>query len=411
MQSWRASIKFSGKGQAGNLLDPKNWVGGVVPGATDSAFITTNVGGPVNGIFSVNNLMLLGTENITFTGTLSTAGVGACQGLMICDGANATFAPGSVLNDGHVVIVGNDAVGTMLVQGSGATHAVINTVNANIGKHDAGVGTVTIDDGVWNNSTSAVIGDEGSGQLNVIDNGKVTFGGGVDMARDTGSSGVMTIAGGGSVTVDGALCVGASAPKSFGTGHVSVGAGSSLTVDKVLEVGTGSKLIIAGGTVTGGAVTDCIETRAGGVISGFGTLATRAGGPVQDDGTILASGGSLEVDGNISGTGSVKIAANSDANLTGAKLSLAGIAFIGADATLSLAHGSKVTASISGFSVGDVISMANVDAASFNATTGSLTLSDKGAKVESLNLVGSYAGDTFAVSQSVAGALITLQHS
>jgi hypothetical protein len=41
------TIKFSGKGQAGNLLDPKNWIGGVVPGVNDTALITENVGGPV----------------------------------------------------------------------------------------------------------------------------------------------------------------------------------------------------------------------------------------------------------------------------------------------------------------------------------------------------------------------------
>ena len=89
------TIEFSGKGQPGDLLDPKNWYGGVVPGIDNSALITINVGGPVGGTFSVNNLMLLGSESIVFTGTVDTAGVGACQGVMICEGATATFAPGA----------------------------------------------------------------------------------------------------------------------------------------------------------------------------------------------------------------------------------------------------------------------------------------------------------------------------
>jgi fibronectin-binding autotransporter adhesin len=403
------SIKFSGKGRPGNLLDPANWVGGVVPGPDSSALITTNVGGPVGGTFSVNNLMLLGAESIAFTGTLNTAGVGDCQGLMICEGATATFAPGAILNDGGVMIVGNDAVGAMVAQGSGTVRSVINTVNANIGKQDGGVGTVTISNATWTNSGHAVIGDDGTGTLNVVNHGIVTFGAGVDMADDTGSNGTMNIAGGGSVTVGTGLCVGGDAPDPFGTASVSVGAGSGLTVDKTLEVGTGSTVGIAGGTVTGGAVADGIKIDAGGVISGFGVLATRAGGPIVDDGTIIASGGTLAVTGNVSGTGALRIAANSAASITG-NLGLSGIAFIGRDATLALAAGDKVTSTISGFAIGDVIAMANVDAVSFNAATGVLMLVDHGAKVGSLNFAGSFTGDTFAVSQSAAGALISLQH-
>ena len=58
------TIAFNGKGQPGNLLDPKNWTGGAVPGIGDTALVTTNIGGPFNGTFSVNNMMLLGAEKI-----------------------------------------------------------------------------------------------------------------------------------------------------------------------------------------------------------------------------------------------------------------------------------------------------------------------------------------------------------
>ena len=86
------------------------------------------------------------------------------------------------------------------------------------------------------------------------------------------------------------------------------------------------------------------------------------------------------------------------------------IAFIGPDATLSLAHGAIVTAPIAGFSIGDVIAMAHVTAVSFAASTGMLTLSENNVTVASLHLVGSFAGDTFAVHQSATDAMITLQH-
>jgi len=75
-----------------------------------------------------------------------------------------------------------------------------------------------------------------------------------------------------------------------------------------------------------------------------------------------------------------------------------------------LAHGATVTAPISGFAIGDTIAMANVDAVSFTAATGMLALSDKSVSVDTLHLVGSFSGDTFAVTQTGTEAMITLHH-
>jgi T5SS/PEP-CTERM-associated repeat protein len=400
------TITFSGKGQAGDLSDPSNWTGDVAPGVNDTALITMDVGGPVDGTFSVNNMMLLGTETITFSGTLNTAGVGNCKGLMVCDGAVADFTSGATLNDGNVLIVGNDAVGTLLAEGLGTTHSIINTVDANLGKKDDGVGTVAIDDGVWNNSGHATIGDAGAGTLNVLEDGSVMFGASVEMAADAGSTGTMTIASGGSVDVAGSLDVGNAAAAA-----VSVGSDSRLRVDHTLSVGTTGLVTLAGGTVKAGVTGGDIHVLAGGVISGYGVLAVPDGKAIQDDGIIRASGGTLEVDGSVGGTGAIQIAADSTAKMLGGSLGLAGISFIGPDATLELTHGSHVAAAISGFAIGDIIAMANVDAASFNASTGMLTLSEHSVKVESLHLLGSFTDDTFTVQQTLGDAMITLHHS
>ncbi len=402
------TITFSGLGQAGNLLDPHNWKHNVVPGVNDTAVITMNIGAPMTGVFSVNNMMLLGSETITFGGTLNTAGIGACKGLMVCDGATAIFAPGAVLNDGNVMIVGNEAAGTVLVTGAGATHGVINTGHANIGKHAAGTGVVTIDNGIWKDAGNAVIGDAGSGTLNVIDNGLVTVSGHLVMGRDTGASGKMTIASGGSVSVTGGVHLLGGA--THGTAMVSVGAGSSLTAGDSLTIGTGDTLTLTGGAVTAGVTKGCIDVHAGAVISGFGTVALKDGMAIDDDGLISATGGTLKLDANIHGTGAIEIGANSEAMLTGAKLGLSRISFMGAAGTLSLAHGAAVSATISGFAVGDIIEMAGVDAVSFNPANNVLTLSDHGIQVDRLHLAGSFAGDTFAVHQSAIGAMISLQH-
>ena len=401
---------FSGKGRAGDLLDPKNWNDGVVPGVNDTEVIKMDPGGPVGGTVSVGSMMLLGPETITFTGTLNTVGFGGCSGLMVCVGAGAVFAPGATLNDGNTLIVGKGATGVLLAEGSGTTHSTINTLTAQLGQMANGVGTVTIDDAVWNNSLAAFIGENGTGTLNVTNNGSVTFGKSVVMGQYAGSSGHMTIASGGSVVVDGLLRVGGVMAAPAGTGTVSVGSGSHLTVDQSLSVGSGSTVAIAGGTITAGVVSDSITTMAGGVISGFGTLTVTDGQPINDGGIIRATGGNLQINGNVAGKGSIQIDANSIATINSTSLKLAGIAFIGPNATLSLAHASTVTAPISGFAIGDVIRMANVDAASFMASTGMLTLKDHGATVESLHLLGSFAGDTFAVTQSATDAMITLQH-
>jgi T5SS/PEP-CTERM-associated repeat protein len=321
----------------------------------------------------------------------------------VCDGAKAIFAPGARLTDGHVMIVGNDDVGTLLAEGNGTTHSELKTVDANIGKLDDAIGTVTVDDAVWNNSSHADIGDAGAGTLNVIYNGSATFGGSVDMAVHAGSSGTMTIASGGSVDVDGSLTIGRAADAT-----VTVGAGSDLTVDHRLLVGAHGTVDIAGGTVSGGVDAGHILVRAGGLISGNGVLDAPDGVAIKDDGIIRATGGTLEVEGNIAGTGALRIAADSTADITGSSLKLAGIAFIGPAATLELAHGSNVTAAISGFALGDIIAMANVNAVSFNAPTGMLTLSEQGVKVETLHLLGSFAGDTFGVQQTTADAIISL---
>jgi hypothetical protein len=417
------TMTFSGKGRPGDLYDPNNWVGGVAPGINDGAVIEMNVGGPVGGTLTSNNMMLLGNETITFTGTLNLAGIpapygtllvgesGGCQGLMVCDGANAVFAPGATVNDGNILVVGNDAVGTLVAEGSGTAHSIINSVTLDVSRMDDGVGIVTIDDGVLNISAIGAIGDEGAGTLNVIDNGSANFSGGLGVAGHAGSTGQVTIASGGSVNVERTLWVGENEYGPAGTATVSVGSGSSLVVDQAIYIGSGSQIDLAGGTVAGGAVGVTIGNLAGGLISGYGTLAVPDGEAIVNNGIIRAAGGNLQMLEGVIGTGSLQIAADSTATINGITVKLAGISFIGPNATLSLAHGAIVTSPISGFAVGDIIAMANVTAATFTASTGMLALSDNGVKVDSLHLLGSFTGDTFAVQQTLSDSLISLHHN
>ena len=405
------TITFDGKGQPGNLLDPKNWTGGVVPGIGDTALITTNVGGPVNGAFSVNNMMLLGTEKIVFQGTLNTAGVGACKGLMVCDGATAVFAPGAVLNDGNAMIVGNEAAGNVLAQGTGTVHSVLNTVTGNIGKQAAGVGTVSIADAIWNNSGRIVVGADGNGTLAVTQGGVVNVGGDLDVAACKGSVGKVGL-GAGSIVVGGSLHIGGAAAMG-GNGTFGVGAGGAVTVAGNIGIGATGQLNLAGGSVTDTVgATGHIGVWAGGSVVGFGSIAVTNGGDIDDEGVIRAQGGTLTIGGTICGTGSIAIGANSTAVIISSSLKLAGgITFAGANASLTLAHGLTFNAPISGFAIGDILSMASVDAVSFNAKTGVLSLSEHNALVENLHFAGSFTGEMFTIHQQNGIGTIGLQHS
>ena len=407
------TIRFNGKGQPGNLLDPHNWAGGVVPGIGDTALIATNVGGPVNGAFSVNNMMLLGTEKIVFQGILNTVGVGACKGLMVCDGATAVFAPGAVLNDGNVMIVGNEAAGTVLAQGNGAVHSILNTVDGNIGKAAAGVGTVTIDDAIWNNSGHVIVGNDGNGTLNVTHGGVVNIGTNLDVGACKGGLGQVAVANG-SIAVSGSLHIGGAAATA-GSGTFSVGAGGVVTVAGDLGVGATGTLNLAGGSVTDGSIAggtaSHMAVQAGGIIAGFGSISATNGAQIWDQGIIQATGGTLTVNGNIAGNGSLGIGANSTAVINASTLKLAGISFLGPNADLTLAHGSAINAPISGFAIGDILSMASVDAVSFNASTGVLTLSEHSAFVENLHFVGNFSGEMFTIHQQNGMGAISLQHS
>jgi T5SS/PEP-CTERM-associated repeat protein len=309
------------------------------------------------------------------------------------------------------LIVGNGATGTLLVEGIGTTQSVLNTAIAQLGLTANGVGNVTVNDAVWSNSANASIGEYGVGTLNVGDDGVVNFVGGVSLGQFAGSTGQVNIASGGAVHEAQTLWVGYDEYSPAGTATVAVASGGSLTVNYAIYIGSGSQIDLTGGTVAGGAVGVTIGNLPGGLISGYGTLAVPDGEAVVNDGTIRASGGNLQINESVIGTGAIQIAANSMATITGSSLKAAGIAFTGPDATLSLAHGANVAAPISGFAIGDIIAMANVTDATFTASTGMLVLTDNGVNVDSLHFLGSFAGDTFGVQQTVSDALITLQHS
>jgi T5SS/PEP-CTERM-associated repeat protein len=243
---------YSAKGPSGDLSNPLNWAGDVVPNSTGTGVIEATPNATFDGTLDVNNLMLLGSFTLTFAGTLDTVGVGNCQGLMVCEDATAIFAPTATLNDQHSFIVGNDGNGTFLSEGSGTTQSVINSANTQIGRTNIADGNVTIDDSVWTNSGFVVIGEFGAGTVSVVEDGSAAFERNVFLGAHAGATGTLAIASGGEVEVTGSLTIGGPSSSAYGHGEITIGSGSSLTTGQELVIGNGSTLAMTGGVATAG---------------------------------------------------------------------------------------------------------------------------------------------------------------
>ncbi|MDE2576894.1 MAG: Hint domain-containing protein [Rhodospirillales bacterium] len=163
---------------------------------------------------------------------------------------------------------------------------------------------------------------------------------------------------------------------------------SDISVDatSALEIGT-----------TGGAGLGLLTVDAGQTVGGTKNL-FRIAAAVRNDGTIAATsiyGGIIY--GAVSGSGTLAIGAGSTLTVTGAIAASQTIAFGGAGAALVL--DAPTSATITGFSAGDVIEYAGtITEASYGATgpgSGTLALGNGGITAATLNLAGTYTGDSF----------------
>ncbi len=411
------TINFTGHGQAGNWADPANWTGNVLPNTTSSTALFFNVGGTLNGNFSVFNMMALGNETITVNGTLNTTSTNLCQSLMVCDNAVANFTSTAVLNDAGGLIVGADAAGTLTAIGNGAAHATLNSRDGKIGQHQNSQGTMTLNDAVWNVSDRMFVGLSGIGNLTESAGTHVSVAACFGIGANLGGTGHVTLSGGSTLSVGTFAIIGgngldtdtpAPAGTGIGTGTLTVGAGSAFSAAMSLKVSAGSSVSMAGGSLTvGNAYPGLMLT---GALSGYGTVSVGPAGQnsagITDGGVVTASGGALVLNSSISGTGQVQIASGSTLAINGSSIGVPSIAFTGSNGTLALAHGIADHATITGFAAGDSILMAGVDAMSFNASTDVLSLSSGGHVVDQLQLAGSYASNAFTLTETGPGAVI-----
>ncbi len=414
----KGTVSFNGHGQAGNWSDAANWTGGIVPSAASgNALFTSDA--TLNNSFSVYSMMMLGTEAIDVTGTLNTLSTNRCASFMICNGAHVTFSPTATMNDAGGLIVGVHEQGWFTAQGSGTAHASINSLSAKIGQFTGSSGTMTVDDGVWHNSSRVLVGLSGQGSLTVSNGGQVTVGQDFGIGINKGGTGQVTVSGNSTLSVGSFTVIGANggdsdtpttSPTGIGTGSLSVQSGATFSTGLFMTVSAGSSVGMAGGTLAVGHAERGLTIGAGATLSGYGTVSVGVAGQtmagITDNGVVQASGGTLTLNSGLAGTGQVQIAAGSTLAVNGASIGVPSIAFTGSNGTLSLSHGIADHATISGFAAGDSILMAGVNAMSFNASTDVLSLSSGGHVVDTLQLSGSYASNAFALTQSGPDAVI-----
>jgi hypothetical protein len=178
---------------------------------------------------------------------------------------------------------------------------------------------------------------------------------------------------------------------------VTVQSGAALFAGVALSGGTlaeTTEAIFVIGTTLAGAQPGPILIEPGATISGFGTIETPG---ITDNGTISAQGGTLSLNGPLTGSG-VTIVDSGATLLMNGDLRLASLTFAGADATLKV-DPLNLSTTISGFGANDTIDLANIHATSVSFSTGTLTVFDGQHLVSTLLLDGDYTTGDFTLAR------------
>jgi hypothetical protein len=204
------------------------------------------------------------------------------------------------------------------------------------------------------------------------------------------------------IAVKGTYTIGIAAGESFSIHNLAM-RNATATLDVAGQLNLSGVLTLARGTIrldNGGGVAGSVTVAAGATLVGAGTV----DGAAQSAGTIEASGGALTIAGPVTGTGGALLIDNGATLNLGAAVSGDNIAFAAAGkSVLTLGAAGSVASAISGFATGDAIDLEKLRATSDSYAGGVLSLFDGAARVASLSIVGSYAGQVFALSADGAG--------
>jgi Ca2+-binding RTX toxin-like protein len=214
-----------------------------------------------------------------------------------------------------------------------------------------------------------------------LSGGTLSVAGSIDLGS-TGAAGVL-LASGNAVVQAGAVILG--------------GAGSTIATS------AGGEIDIGGDPQGEAAGTLLVD--ANGMLTGAGSV--QPGGPTLDDGIIIASGGTLSL-GAVSGSGSLLVGLGATLALQGSVGSGMSVDFAGAG-TLQLSQSAQSSAPVlADFAPGDTVLLAGIsaDTAAYTQTgagIGVVQITNAGAPVAELTLLGDASGLAFTVTASPGG--------
>ena len=229
--------------------------------------------------------------------------------------------------NGHHVTVGNHGSGCLAI----ASGSVVRSGTGSLGDSSKGHGVATVDGpgSIWMLNTRLRIAEYGFGELHVLDGGRVTSDGDLDMARFYGSRAIATISAGSSMTFA-SIDVGVR-----GEGRLVVSPGGSL-LTKVACIGTlsgSSGAVIVEGPTANWACSDSLAVGA----LGRAELIVRSGGTVRIGGGITVGPlGNLSLLGGSLIAETLNLASRSELCFDGGTMTVNGHAALGGALTVDI---------------------------------------------------------------------------
>ncbi len=208
-------------------------------------------------------------------------------------------------------------------------------------------------------------------------------------------------------------------------GTLAVTGASSLYTGRILSVDNGSMIQITNGGfahVTGVQLAGIVKLNAGSLdaragfymyggseVTGIGTIAATN---IGNAGLIIANGGTLAVEGSISGTGTMRILSGATLELNGPSVATQVIQFENGANKLLLADAAHVTSRMVDFVSGDAIDLLTVPATKLSYAPGALTVFNGTTQVAKLEIKGTYTAGNFKLTfDDHGGSLINYSSS
>ncbi|HEY0185025.1 MAG TPA: hypothetical protein VGC09_19665 [Rhodopila sp.] len=416
-------------GTSGDWTAAANWTPATVPN-DPAADVTIDAPSTAAYTVTIHSTDSVTVNSLTMNGVVGLAGSNQNPynaGALELDGT-LTFAPGSagtlggslqtvvVMNGGTIINPGTvngfiQAQGTVLLTGTNGFY-VTNWLQSLAGavtidtKSIAEMTGSTLFDGIYEAKGTGGFIDLGGPRQNLIVNIATVVGpplipeGWTELILDGPGTSINEWNGTSYVGLETTL-------NTIGSrGTVDVTEGRDYSTTNTLTVLAGGLLNLQAGTFASGGI-----DINGGVVQGSGVIASG----VTNDGTLTAVGGLMNVTSGLTGTGVVKFDFDQQAGTVSATGTMLHVNAVGSGQTflmngddiLSFGAPSEFAGTISA-KAGDTLALPGVTITNATLTGQTLVLQNAGQTVASWQLAGSYAGDTFDVSNVSGGSVIKI---